>query len=69
MNIRTSLRFLFWLTLSFLFCASLLAQGPAASSSRAAAVLDSMPNAKRIGEVSLSPDGAFVAYVVDGKLT
>ncbi|MGA6983659.1 MAG: S9 family peptidase [Candidatus Sulfotelmatobacter sp.] len=28
-----------------------------------------MPNAKRIGEVSLSPDGAFVAYVVDGKLT
>jgi len=36
--------------------------------SRAAVVLDSMPHAKRIGEVALSPDGTQVAYVVDGKL-
>ena len=37
--------------------------------SRAAAVLDSMPHAKRVGEVALSPDGSQVAYVVDDKLT
>lgn len=32
-------------------------------------MLDSMPHAKRIGKVALSPDGNQVAYIVDGKLT
>ncbi|MGA3348900.1 MAG: LpqB family beta-propeller domain-containing protein, partial [Candidatus Sulfotelmatobacter sp.] len=32
-------------------------------------MLDSMPHAKRISEVALSPDGAQVAYIVDDKLT
>jgi dipeptidyl aminopeptidase/acylaminoacyl peptidase len=68
-NIRTTSRFLFCATLSFLLCASPFAQETPVASSRAAAVLDSMPNAKRIGEVAISPDGALVAYLVDGKLT
>ena len=36
---------------------------PAAS--RAAAVLDSLPHAKRIDRVAISPDGTQVAYIVD----
>ena len=43
------------------------AQGDA--SSRAAAVLDSMPRAKRVGDVSISPDGSFIAYSANGKLS
>lgn len=39
------------------------------SSSRAAAILDSMPHAKRVGQVSLSPDGNQIAYFADRKLT
>jgi dipeptidyl aminopeptidase/acylaminoacyl peptidase len=39
------------------------------SSSRAATILDSMPHAKRIGQVALSPDGTQVAYMVRGELT
>jgi dipeptidyl aminopeptidase/acylaminoacyl peptidase len=39
-----------------------------AASSRAAEILDSMPRAKRISEVALSPDGSKVAYIVDGQL-
>jgi dipeptidyl aminopeptidase/acylaminoacyl peptidase len=39
------------------------------SSSRAATILDSMPRAKRIGQVALSPDGTQVAYIVKGELT
>jgi dipeptidyl aminopeptidase/acylaminoacyl peptidase len=36
--------------------------------SRAAVVLDSLPHAKKIAQVALSPDGARVAYIVDGGL-
>ncbi len=38
-------------------------------SSRAAAVLDSMPAAKAIDQVALSPDGTQLAYIADGALT
>jgi dipeptidyl aminopeptidase/acylaminoacyl peptidase len=37
--------------------------------SRAAAVLASLPHAKRIDHVSISPDGTQVAYIVDKELT
>ena len=49
------------------FVALAQAQGPAVS--RAAAVLASMPHAKKIDQVAISPDGTQVAYVVDGQLT
>jgi dipeptidyl aminopeptidase/acylaminoacyl peptidase len=49
-------------------CASILAQA-AVAPSRAAAVLDAMPHAKKIDEVALSPDGSRVAYIVEGRLT
>ena len=54
---------------SLLICPSLFAQDQTAAPSRAAAVLDSMPHAKRIAEVALSPDGSQVAYIVDDKIT
>jgi len=50
-------------------CVPLLAQDQAPAPSRAAAVLDSMPHAKKIDQVAISPDGTKVAYVVDGQLT
>jgi Tol biopolymer transport system component len=51
---------------SFNFTSS--AQGQASASSRAASVLDSMPHAKKIDQVQLSPDGTQLAYIVDGEL-
>jgi dipeptidyl aminopeptidase/acylaminoacyl peptidase len=62
---------------SALFCAfaSLLisppscAQDQTAASSRAAAVLDSMPHAKGIDQVAISPDGTQIAYIVNGELS
>ncbi len=39
------------------------------ASSRAAAVVDSMPRAKSIQQAVISPDGTHVAYIVQGKLT
>ena len=39
------------------------------SSSRAAAVLDSLPRAKNIQEVTISPNGQQVAYIFDGELS
>jgi dipeptidyl aminopeptidase/acylaminoacyl peptidase len=61
----------FCVVASLLICPSLFlfAQDRAAAPSRAAAVLDSMPHAKRIAEVALSPDGSQVAYIVDEKIT
>lgn len=53
----------------FFSCFSAFAQEKSQAPSRAAAVLDAMPQAKRISEVALSPDGAQVAYIVDDKLT
>jgi dipeptidyl aminopeptidase/acylaminoacyl peptidase len=45
-----------------------LAQDQTAAAYRAATVLDSMPHAKREGQVALSPDGTKVAYFTDRKL-
>jgi len=53
---------------SVLIGASLFAQDGTAAASRAAAVLDSMPRAKKIDEVAISPDGTQVAYIVNGEL-
>ncbi|HEY3974874.1 MAG TPA: S9 family peptidase [Candidatus Sulfotelmatobacter sp.] len=39
------------------------------SLSHAASVFDSMPHAKRVDQVAISPDGAQVAYIVDGELS
>ena len=36
---------------------------------RAANALDSLPSAKEIDQVAISPDGAQVAYIVEGKLS
>jgi dipeptidyl aminopeptidase/acylaminoacyl peptidase len=53
---------------AFLIGSALCAQTASATPSRAAAVLDSMPHVKRIGQVALSPDGTEVAYFESGKL-
>jgi dipeptidyl aminopeptidase/acylaminoacyl peptidase len=45
------------------------AQDQRPASSRATAVLNSMPHAKKIDQVAISPDGTLVAYIVDGELT
>ncbi len=68
-KIRFSSTVLFIATASSLVCTSLFAQNSTPAISRAAAVLDSMPHAKRISDVALSPDGTRVAYIVDKKLT
>jgi dipeptidyl aminopeptidase/acylaminoacyl peptidase len=47
---------------------SLYAQNPP-SPSRAATVLDSMPRAKRISQIALSPDATQVAYIVKGEIS
>ncbi|MGD0415909.1 MAG: LpqB family beta-propeller domain-containing protein [Terriglobales bacterium] len=52
-----------------LHCVPLLAREQDHAATRAAAVLDSMPHAKKIDQVALSPDGTQVAYIVDGQLT
>jgi dipeptidyl aminopeptidase/acylaminoacyl peptidase len=71
MNARTNRRFrrtaLFSAVPFVLIAASLFAQERTAAPSRAAAVLDSMPHAQRIGQVALSPDGTQVAYIVGGS--
>jgi len=47
------------------FASPLFSQAP----SRAASILDSLPHAKKIDQVALSPDGTQVAYIVNGELT
>jgi dipeptidyl aminopeptidase/acylaminoacyl peptidase len=56
---------LLWLALA----SSLFASDQTSASSRAAAVLDAMPRAKRVEDVSISPDGTLVAYSSGGKLS
>jgi dipeptidyl aminopeptidase/acylaminoacyl peptidase len=57
-----------------LLCVSLqlplrtMAQNQRPAPSRATAVLDSMPHAKKIDQAVVSPDGTQVAYIVDGQL-
>jgi dipeptidyl aminopeptidase/acylaminoacyl peptidase len=58
---------LFAALLCVLLCAPLPGQDKSAPS-RAAAILDSMPRAKRIAEAAISPDGSRVAYLADHKL-
>lgn len=48
---------------------SLMAQPQTSASSRAAAVIDSMPRAKSIQQAAISPDGKQVAYLVRGQIT
>ena len=50
-------------------CVFALSGAEAESSSRAAAVLDSMPRAKNIQHVAISPDGHQVAYILGGELS
>jgi dipeptidyl aminopeptidase/acylaminoacyl peptidase len=73
MNARTNPVFFYSALLcTFAFVslpASLFAQDETAAPSRAEAVLDSMPHARRIGQVALSPDATRVAYFADRKLT
>ncbi|MBZ5682562.1 MAG: S9 family peptidase [Acidobacteriia bacterium] len=52
-----------------LLCASFPTLAQTAAPSHAAAVIDSMPQAKRIDQVTVSPDGTQVAYVVSGELS
>lgn len=61
-----SRRVLFRLLCPLFAFPSLLAQ---TATSRAAAVIDSMPSAKEIRQVAISPDGVRVAYIVRGHLT
>jgi dipeptidyl aminopeptidase/acylaminoacyl peptidase len=49
-------------------CVFALIGAEAESSSRAAAVLDSMPRAKNIQQAAISPDGHQVAYILGGEL-
>jgi dipeptidyl aminopeptidase/acylaminoacyl peptidase len=51
-----------------ILCSSSAAGQDNVSTSRAAAVVDAMPHAKKIDEVAISPDGRGVAYVVEGSL-
>ena len=50
-------------------CVFLTLTARAESSSHAAAVLDSMPHAKSIEQVAISPDGAQIAYIVGGEIS
>jgi dipeptidyl aminopeptidase/acylaminoacyl peptidase len=67
-NQRSCYSVLFCAAAAAVLCTSLCAQDQAAAASRAAAVLDSMPRAKKIDQVALSPDGRQVAFIVNGQL-
>jgi len=57
---------LLWIIAALVFPSAVLAQ---TVPSRGAAVIDSMPRAKRIQETVISPDGSQVAYIVGGQIT
>jgi dipeptidyl aminopeptidase/acylaminoacyl peptidase len=65
-NRRSRYSALFCAVVLVLTCGSIFAQD--AIPTRAATVLDSMPHAKKIDQVALSPDGTQVAYIVNGQL-
>src|SRR5258708_38604868 len=52
-----------------LLCTSLGARGQSSPSSRAATVFDSIPQAKKIDQVAISPDGTHLAYIASDELT
>jgi dipeptidyl aminopeptidase/acylaminoacyl peptidase len=58
-----------WCVIAASFTFASPVQGQASAPSRAASVLDSMPHARRIDQVAISPDGTKVAYIVDGEIT
>jgi len=66
-NPRSCRLLLFGVVASVSICAPIFAQN--STPSRAAAIIDSMPHAKKISEAALSPDAMQVAYIVDDKLT
>ena len=72
-NVRIQFRFATWFkfcaTAIFFIAVGLFAQEANSTAFRAAAVLDSMPHARRISQAAISPDGTQVAYIVDGQLT
>jgi dipeptidyl aminopeptidase/acylaminoacyl peptidase len=73
MNAQSDLRFqspaFFRAIACLILCSSsATAQHNVSSTSRAAAVVDAMPHAKKIDEVAISPDGSRVAYIVEGSL-
>jgi dipeptidyl aminopeptidase/acylaminoacyl peptidase len=53
---------------SFLLFAAVPFSLAEAQTSRATAIVDSMPHAKNIEQAVISPDGTHVAYIVQGKL-
>ncbi len=66
---KRSLLVAFTLCLAMLIISSLAAaQGSAGKSSRAARILDSLPHAKTVDQVAISPGGESVAYIIDGAL-
>src|SRR5205085_8686864 len=71
MKIEFRIRF-FWLLCAIaasLLCTFSSASGQAAPDSRAATVYDSMPHAKQIDQVAISPDGVHVAYIANDELS
>jgi dipeptidyl aminopeptidase/acylaminoacyl peptidase len=60
---------LFCAAVAMLFSGASPAQAQSPAGSRAAAVVDSMPHAKKIDQVAISPDGTQFAYIVEGELT
>src|SRR5260370_17826196 len=52
-----------------LLCTSLGARGQSSPSSRAATVFDSIPQAKKIDQVAISPDGTHLAYIASDELS
>src|SRR5580700_9626992 len=66
-NPRSRCLLLFGVVVCLLISALLFAED--STPSRAAAIVDSMPHAKKISEAAFSPDGMQVAYIVDDKLT
>jgi dipeptidyl aminopeptidase/acylaminoacyl peptidase len=71
MTSRTGLRLLDAALIAMflvLLSTALYATSETAPSSRAESVLNSMPRTQRIGDVSISPDGALVAYSANEKL-
>jgi dipeptidyl aminopeptidase/acylaminoacyl peptidase len=71
MKIEFRIRFLglLYAIVASLLCTFSSARGQAAPDSRAATVFDSMPQARKIDQVAISPDGTHVAYIVGDELS
>ena len=70
MNARRTTHFLSLLTaFSCTFACTFLFAQEQSPASRAAAVLDSMPRAKRAGQAAISPDGTQIAYIMKSEIS